>query len=66
MHCCKPGHVCSSLINNPLHWHPAGAHGAAVLYRKKDDDSRVILKEINLLALTKAERKAALNEVRTF
>ncbi len=40
-----------------------GAYGAAVLYRKKDDDSLVILKEINLLDLTKAERTLAMNEV---
>ena len=36
-----------------------------MLYRKKDDDSLVILKEINLLELSKAERTAAMNEVRT-
>lgn len=40
-----------------------GAYGAAVLYRKKDDDSLVILKEINLLELSKAERTLAMNEV---
>lgn len=40
-----------------------GAYGTAVLYRKKDDDSLVILKEINLLELSKAERTLALNEV---
>ncbi len=40
-----------------------GAYGAAVLYRKKDDDSLVVLKEVNLLDLTKAERTLALNEV---
>lgn len=34
-----------------------------MLYRKKDDDSLVILKEINLLELSKAERMAAMNEV---
>ena len=56
----------TGLVNNILHWHPAGAHGAAVLYRRKDDDSLVVLKEINLLGLTKAERTAALNEVSTF
>ncbi|XP_033116880.1 uncharacterized protein LOC117116878 isoform X2 [Anneissia japonica] len=41
-----------------------GAYGAAVLYRKKDDDSLVILKEINMHDLTAAERQMALNEVR--
>ncbi|XP_077861662.1 serine/threonine-protein kinase Nek8-like, partial [Saccoglossus kowalevskii] len=40
-----------------------GAYGAAVLYRKKDDDSLVILKEINMHDLTAAERQMALNEV---
>lgn len=40
-----------------------GAYGAAVLYRKKDDDSLVILKEINLMALSKQERSLSLNEV---
>ena len=40
----------------------AGAYGAAVLYRKKDDGSHVILKEINLMDLTKTERNSAMNE----
>jgi len=40
-----------------------GAYGTAVLYRKKDDDSLVILKEINLHDLTASERQMALNEV---
>ncbi|XP_070545873.1 uncharacterized protein [Ptychodera flava] len=40
-----------------------GAYGAAVLYRKKDDDSLVILKEINMHDLTAAERQMSLNEV---
>lgn len=39
-----------------------GAYGAAVLYRKKDDGSHVILKEINLMDLTKTERNSAMNE----
>uniref|UniRef100_A0A9J2PF62 non-specific serine/threonine protein kinase n=1 Tax=Ascaris lumbricoides TaxID=6252 RepID=A0A9J2PF62_ASCLU len=37
--------------------------GMAVLYRRKDDDSLVILKEINMLELTTQERQLALNEV---
>ncbi len=41
-----------------------GAYGTAVLYRKKDDDSLVILKEINLHDLNASERQMALNEVR--
>ena len=40
-----------------------GAYGTAVLYRKKDDDSLVILKEINLHDLNASERQLALNEV---
>ncbi|KAL3886394.1 hypothetical protein ACJMK2_026392 [Sinanodonta woodiana] len=40
-----------------------GAYGAAVLYRKKDDDSLVILKEINMHDLNASERQLALNEV---
>ena len=41
-----------------------GAYGTAVLYRKKDDDSLVILKEINLHDLNASERQLALNEVK--
>ncbi|XP_048236777.1 uncharacterized protein LOC124117551 isoform X2 [Haliotis rufescens] len=40
-----------------------GAYGAAVLYKKKDDDYLVILKEINMHDLNAAERQLALNEV---
>ena len=40
-----------------------GAYGTAVLYRKKDDDSLVILKEISILDLNAAERQASMNEV---
>ena len=40
-----------------------GAYGSAVLYRKKDDSSLVILKEINMHDLNAAERQMALNEV---
>ena len=40
-----------------------GAYGTAVLYRKKDDDSLVILKEINLHDLNASERQLAMNEV---
>ena len=42
---------------------PSGAYGTAVLYRKKDDDSLVILKEVNLHDLNASERQLALNEV---
>ena len=41
-----------------------GAYGTAVLYRKRDDESLVILKEINLHDLNVAERQMALNEVK--
>ncbi|XP_065886059.1 serine/threonine-protein kinase Nek8-like, partial [Dysidea avara] len=40
-----------------------GAFGAAVLYKKKDDESFVIIKEINMLDLKKTERALAMNEV---
>jgi hypothetical protein len=43
-----------------------GAFGTAVLYRKKDDDSVVILKEINILDLKTRERQLAVNEVSYF
>ncbi len=39
-----------------------GAFGTAVLYRRREDESHVILKEINLHALTGSERQLALNE----
>ena len=42
---------------------PTGAFGTAILYRKKDDDSFVIIKEINMLELSAAERQMSLNEV---
>nr|AKN21711.1 NEK8-2 [Schmidtea mediterranea] len=41
-----------------------GAYGTAVLYRKKDDDSLVILKEINMHDLSATERQLAMNEVK--
>ncbi|XP_059148769.1 uncharacterized protein LOC131935999 [Physella acuta] len=40
-----------------------GAYGAAVLYKKKDDESLVVLKEINMHDLNASERQLALNEV---
>ncbi|KAH7680261.1 NEKL-1 protein, partial [Aphelenchoides avenae] len=40
-----------------------GSFGMAILYRRKDDDSLVILKEINMHELTPAERQLSLNEV---
>ena len=50
-------------ISNIVHCILPGAYGAAVLYRKKDDDSLVILKEINMHDLNASERQMALNEV---
>ncbi|XP_022250142.1 serine/threonine-protein kinase Nek8-like [Limulus polyphemus] len=41
-----------------------GAFGTAVLYRNKNDDSLVILKEINMHDLTAGERQLSMNEVR--
>ncbi|GFT47521.1 hypothetical protein NPIL_194351 [Nephila pilipes] len=40
-----------------------GAFGTAVLYRKKYDDSLVIVKEINMHDLTASERQLAINEI---
>lgn len=40
-----------------------GAFGTAILYRKKYDDSLVIVKEINMHDLTASERQLAINEV---
>ncbi|CAL4067725.1 unnamed protein product, partial [Meganyctiphanes norvegica] len=40
-----------------------GAFGAAVLYRRKEDEALVIIKEINMLELSASERQMALNEV---
>lgn len=39
-----------------------GAFGTAVLYRRRDDSSLVVLKEVDLHALTASERQLALNE----
>ena len=41
----------------------AGAYGRAIVYRRRDDNSFVILKEINMMELTKQQRVLALNEV---
>ena len=41
-----------------------GAFGQAVLYRRKDDDSKVILKKINVLELKKEERQGVLTEIK--
>lgn len=40
-----------------------GSFGNAILYRRKDDDELVILKEINMHELSPTERQLALNEV---
>ncbi|XP_007907859.1 serine/threonine-protein kinase Nek8-like [Callorhinchus milii] len=47
-----------------IHTVGKGAYGTAVLYRKKDDDSLVILKEINMHELNHIERQRAMNEVK--
>ncbi|XP_076813812.1 uncharacterized protein LOC143460256 isoform X1 [Clavelina lepadiformis] len=41
-----------------------GAFGTAVLYRKKDDNSLVVLKEINMTELNSQERLMAINETK--
>ncbi|EPB76838.1 kinase domain protein [Ancylostoma ceylanicum] len=40
-----------------------GAFGCAVLYRRKEDSSLVIIKEINMYDLDSSQRQLALNEV---
>ncbi|KAK4312033.1 hypothetical protein Pmani_016499 [Petrolisthes manimaculis] len=40
-----------------------GAFGSAVLYRRREDDTLVIIKEINMLELSGAERQMSLNEI---
>ena len=35
-----------------------------MLYRRKDDDSKVILKKINILELNKAERQSVVTEIK--
>ncbi|PAV77498.1 hypothetical protein WR25_02539 isoform G [Diploscapter pachys] len=40
-----------------------GAFGSAVLYRRKDDGSLIIIKEINMYDLNSSQRQLALNEV---
>uniref|UniRef100_A0A914YGS2 Protein kinase domain-containing protein n=1 Tax=Panagrolaimus superbus TaxID=310955 RepID=A0A914YGS2_9BILA len=40
-----------------------GSFGSAILYRRKADDSLVVIKEINMHELSTAERQLALNEV---
>uniref|UniRef100_T1J9T1 non-specific serine/threonine protein kinase n=1 Tax=Strigamia maritima TaxID=126957 RepID=T1J9T1_STRMM len=41
-----------------------GAFGTAVLYRRVEDDTMVVIKEINMHDLTASERQLALNEIR--
>lgn len=41
----------------------AGAYGQAVLYKRKEDESLVILKKINILELNKVERQGVVNEI---
>ncbi|KAK5986404.1 NEK (NEver in mitosis Kinase) Like [Trichostrongylus colubriformis] len=43
--------------------HFPGAFGSAVLYRRKEDSSLVIIKEINMYDLDSSQRQLALNEV---
>ncbi|CAI5438989.1 unnamed protein product [Caenorhabditis angaria] len=40
-----------------------GAFGSAVLYRRREDSSLVIIKEINMYELDSSQRRLALNEV---
>lgn len=44
----------------------AGSFGVAILYNKKSTQSHVVLKQINLINLTKMEKELAMNEVEVF
>lgn len=43
-----------------------GSFGVAILYRKLQDDSAIVLKQIHLSDLTKSEKEMAMNEVDVF
>lgn len=43
-----------------------GSFGVACLYKRMNDDSLVVLKQINLMELTKGEKEMAMNEVDVF
>lgn len=43
-----------------------GSFGVAILYIKKSTQSYVVLKQINLINLTKMEKELAMNEVEVF
>lgn len=43
-----------------------GSFGVAILYVKKTNQSNVVLKQINLMNLTKMEKELAMNEVEVF
>ena len=43
-----------------------GSFGVACLYRRVNDDIQVVLKQINLMELTKTEKELAMNEVDVF
>lgn len=43
-----------------------GSFGVAILYIKRSNKSQVVLKQINLINLTKMEKELAMNEVEVF
>lgn len=43
-----------------------GSFGVACLYKRLNDDIQVVLKQINLMELTKSEKELAMNEVDVF
>lgn len=43
-----------------------GSFGVACLYKRINDDIQVVLKQINLMELTKSEKEMAMNEVEVF
>lgn len=43
-----------------------GSFGVAILYKKKTDNTNVVLKQINLTDLSASEKELAMNEVEVF
>ncbi|XP_072284239.1 serine/threonine-protein kinase Nek9 isoform X1 [Pyxicephalus adspersus] len=62
------GRSCSVTEQEELHYIPIrvlghGAYGEATLYRRTEDDSLVVWKEVGLARLSEKERRDALNEI---
>ncbi|XP_068110618.1 serine/threonine-protein kinase Nek9 isoform X2 [Hyperolius riggenbachi] len=62
------GTICGGPEQEELHYIPIrvlghGAYGEATLYRRTEDDSLVVWKEVGLARLSEKERRDALNEI---